>query len=243
MCGILMQARSRRVSTRSAAPLHVNDRRSNYANYPRCAETHWQAQGGIDILLLSIVSATWREAAVERARCVAIREFSHLAPLFTLERTPCPMKPTCPPNWNNSACSFPPPRLQRAYTNPFWCPPSGLYVRPSAVGRRGNLTVGRLGAELDVEAGAKAAQCVALNILASMRAELGSLDRIERVVKIFGLVNCTPEFTQQPAVVNGCSELFADVFGAEAGVGARSAVGVNSLPLGVPVEIEAIFEI
>ncbi len=107
----------------------------------------------------------------------------------------------------------------------------------------GKLTLGRLGAELDVAAGGKAAQLAGLNILASLRAELGSLDRIKRVVKILGLVSCTPDFTQQPAVVNGCSELFAEVFGREAGVGARSAVGVAALPLGVAVEIEAVFEI
>ena len=63
------------------------------------------------------------------------------------------------------------------------------------------------------------------------------------MVKVLGVVNCTPDFTQQPAVINGCSELFAEVFGREAGVGARSAIGVGSLPLGVPVEIEAIFEV
>lgn len=107
----------------------------------------------------------------------------------------------------------------------------------------GNLAIGRLGADLDVEAGAKAAQCAALNIIASLREELGSLDRVKQVVKILGLVNSTPEFTQHPAVVNGASELFAEVFGPEAGVGARSALGVAALPLGVPVEIEAIFEI
>ncbi len=107
----------------------------------------------------------------------------------------------------------------------------------------GKLTVGRVGAELDATAGAKAAQWVTLNILASMQAELGDLERIKRVVKVLGLVNSTPEFTAQPAVVNGCSELLAEIFGPEAGVGARSAVGVASLPLGVPVEIEAIFEI
>ncbi|MBN1395647.1 MAG: RidA family protein [Pirellulales bacterium] len=107
----------------------------------------------------------------------------------------------------------------------------------------GKLIVGRLGAELDAEAGFKAAQWAGLNILASMKAELGSLDRIKRVVKILGLVNCAAEFTAQPAVVNGCSELFAEVFGPEAGVGARSAVGVASLPLGAPVEIEAVFEL
>jgi enamine deaminase RidA (YjgF/YER057c/UK114 family) len=107
----------------------------------------------------------------------------------------------------------------------------------------GELVTGRVGAELDAKAGYRAAQLAGLCILASLRKELGSLDRIGRVVKVLGAVNCTPEFTQQPAVINGCSELFADVFGRESGIGARSAIGVSALPLGVPVEIEAIFEI
>lgn len=107
----------------------------------------------------------------------------------------------------------------------------------------GKLVTGRLGAELDVAAGYRAAQLAALGILASLRKELGSLSRVGRVVKVLGAVNCTPDFTQQPAVLNGCSELLADVFGREAGIGARTAIGVGSLPLGVPVEIEAIFEI
>ncbi len=107
----------------------------------------------------------------------------------------------------------------------------------------GKLLTGRLGADLDVDAGYKAAQLAGLNILASLRKGLGSLDRVGRVIKIFGVVNCTPEFTQQPAVVNGCSELFAEVFGRDAGVGVRSAIGTSALPLGVPVEIEAVFEI
>jgi enamine deaminase RidA (YjgF/YER057c/UK114 family) len=107
----------------------------------------------------------------------------------------------------------------------------------------GKLITGRVGANLDVNAGYRAAQWAGLNILASLRKELGSLDRVARVVKILGVINCTSDFTQQPAVLNGCSELFAEVFGRDAGVGARSAVGVNTLPLGVPVEIEAIFEI
>jgi enamine deaminase RidA (YjgF/YER057c/UK114 family) len=107
----------------------------------------------------------------------------------------------------------------------------------------GSLVTGRLGAELDVQAGYRAAQLAGLCILASLRKEFGSLDRIARVIKVLGAVNCTPEFTQQPAVINGCSELLAEVFGREAGIGARSAVGASSLPLGVPVEIEAIFEI
>ncbi len=107
----------------------------------------------------------------------------------------------------------------------------------------GELMRGRVGADLDLPAGQHAALLAGLNILASLRAALESLDRVRRVVKLLGVVNCTPEFTQQPAVVNGCSELFSEVFGREAGVGARSAIGVGSLPLGVPVEIEAVFEI
>lgn len=111
------------------------------------------------------------------------------------------------------------------------------------VDQTGGLMTGRVGAELDVAAGYRAAQLVGLNILASLRKELGSLDGVGRVVKVLGVVNCTPDFTQQPAVINGCSELFAEIFGPTAGIGARSAIGAVSLPLGVPVEIEAIFEI
>jgi enamine deaminase RidA (YjgF/YER057c/UK114 family) len=107
----------------------------------------------------------------------------------------------------------------------------------------GGLVTGRLGDQLNVDAGYRAAQLVGLGILASLRKEFGSLDRIVRVVKVLGVVNCTSDFTQQPAVVNGCSELFAEVFGFEAGIGARSAIGTNTLPLGVAVEIEAIFQI
>lgn len=107
----------------------------------------------------------------------------------------------------------------------------------------GKLLTGRLGAELDVTAGYQAAQWAALGILASLRKELGSLNRVGRVVKVLGAVNCTPDFSQQPAVINGCSELFAQIFGREGGIGARTAIGVGSLPLGAAVEIEAIFEI
>lgn len=107
----------------------------------------------------------------------------------------------------------------------------------------GSLTTGCVGKDLDVEVGYRAAQLVGLGILASLRKQLGTLDRVVRVVKVLGAVHCTPEFTQQPAVINGCSELFAEVFGREAGIGARSAIGVGSLPLGAAVEIEAIFEV
>lgn len=106
-----------------------------------------------------------------------------------------------------------------------------------------SLITGRVGADLDLEEGKAAARQVGLAILATLRAELGSLNRVQRVIKILGMVNCTPDFQQHPAVINGCSELFADVFGPEAGIGSRSAVGMGSLPGNIAVEIEATFEI
>ncbi|MGV3605754.1 MAG: RidA family protein [Planctomycetaceae bacterium] len=106
-----------------------------------------------------------------------------------------------------------------------------------------SLMVGRVGSEVDQAYGYAAARQTGLAILATLRAHFGSLDRIKRVVKTLGMVNCVPEFTQQPAVINGCSELWAEVFGADAGVGARSAVGMGSLPTNISVEIEAIFEV
>jgi enamine deaminase RidA (YjgF/YER057c/UK114 family) len=107
----------------------------------------------------------------------------------------------------------------------------------------GTLITGRVGADLDEQAGARAARQAGLAILATLRHQLGSLDRVRQVVRIFGVVQCTPEFTRQPIVLNGCSQLFAEVFGTEAGVGARTALGTSALPLGVPVEIEAVFQI
>ena len=106
-----------------------------------------------------------------------------------------------------------------------------------------SFVTGRVGSELDQQAAYEAARLTGLAILATLRAELGSLDRVRRVIKVLGRVNCTPEFDQQPAVINGCSQLFADVCGPEAGTGERSAVGVPSLPMGIPVEIEAVFEL
>ncbi len=105
------------------------------------------------------------------------------------------------------------------------------------------LVTGLVGADLDLEAGKAAARQTGLAILASLRAYLGNLDRVYRLIKIFGMVQCTPEFKEQPAVLNGCSELFAEIFGGDHGVGTRSAVGMSALPLNMAVEIEAIFEI
>jgi enamine deaminase RidA (YjgF/YER057c/UK114 family) len=107
----------------------------------------------------------------------------------------------------------------------------------------GTLITGRVGADLDLAAGKGAARQTGLAILASLRAALGSLDRVQRVVKVLGMVNATADFTDHPKVINGCSELFADVFGPDLGVGARSAVGMGSLPSNIAVEIEAIFEV
>lgn len=107
----------------------------------------------------------------------------------------------------------------------------------------GSLATGCLGAGLDTAAGYAAAQLAALGILATVRRELGLLDRVRQVVKVLGAVRCTPDFDQQPAVINGCSELLVDVFGSGAGRGVRSAVGVAALPLGVAVEIEALFQV
>ena len=105
------------------------------------------------------------------------------------------------------------------------------------------MITGRVGADLDVEGGKRAARQVGLAILATLRAHFGSLDKVKRLVKTLGMVNSTPEFRDHPAVINGCSELWAEVFGNENGIGARSAVGMGSLPGNIAVEIEAIFEI
>ena len=102
---------------------------------------------------------------------------------------------------------------------------------------------GKAGAELDADAAKAAARQTGLAILASLRTKLGSLDRVKQLVKSFGMVNATADFSEHPLVINGYSELMAEVFGPEIGVGARSAVGMGSLPGNIAVEIEAIFEI
>lgn len=107
----------------------------------------------------------------------------------------------------------------------------------------GTWIVGKVGQDLDAETGKLAAQQVGLAILATLKKYLGSLDRVDRVIKLLGMVNCVPDFTRHPYVINGCSELFANVWGDDKGVGVRSAVGVSSLPEGIPVEIEVLFKL
>lgn len=133
-------------------------------------------------------------------------------------------------------------------------PPAGLY-KPilvvdnflyisgqSPMLNDGSLYTGRVGDNLSLEEGKQAARQVALTMLATITTHFGDVDRIKRIVKTLGMVNCTPDFGNQPKVINGFSELMADVFGTENGVGVRSAVGMI-LPDGIAVEIEAMFEL
>ncbi len=105
------------------------------------------------------------------------------------------------------------------------------------------LITGVVGRELALDAGKAAARQVGLAILATLRDQFGSLDRIRRVIKVLGMVNSAPDFYEHPKVINGCSELFAEIWGPDHGIGARSAVGMGPLPGNIAVEIEAVFEL
>ena len=107
----------------------------------------------------------------------------------------------------------------------------------------GKYLTGRVGADIDLEAGKAAAKQTGLALLATLKSELGSLDRVKRVVKLLGMVNSTPDFGDHPKVINGCSELFGQIWGEDCGIGARSAVGMGSLPGNIAIEIEGIFEL
>ena len=106
-----------------------------------------------------------------------------------------------------------------------------------------SLIRGRIGRDIDQEAGKLAARQVGLTMLSTIKTHVGSLDKVKRVIKILGMVNCVSEFEKHPYIINGCSELFAKVWGEENGIGVRSAVGFGSLPDNIPVEIEAVFEL
>ena len=102
---------------------------------------------------------------------------------------------------------------------------------------------GKVGRELSVEQGYQVAREVGLNLLATTRASLGSLDKVKRVVKVLGMVNCTEDFPDPPKVINGFSDLMVEIFGEAIGKHARSAVGMAELPMGIPVEIEMVLEV
>ena len=106
-----------------------------------------------------------------------------------------------------------------------------------------SLIIGRIGEDMTLEEGKLAARQVGLTMLSTIKVALGSLDKVKRVIKILGMVNCTADFLYHPKVINGCSELFVEVWGEDNGIGVRSAVGMGSLPDNIPVEIEAMFEL
>lgn len=133
--------------------------------------------------------------------------------------------------------------------DPVW--PVATYVRfvqtdnllfISGTGPGPEIRKGKLGAGMTLEDGYAAARSTGLSILATAKDALGDLDRIKRLVKLLGMVNATPDFEDHPRVINGCSDLFVEVFG-QSGYGTRSAVGFVSLPAGIPVEIECTFEV
>lgn len=111
------------------------------------------------------------------------------------------------------------------------------------VNKDGSLIIGRIGETMTMDEGKIAAQQVGLAILSTLKTHLGSLNKVKRVIKVLGMVNCTPNFESHPFVINGCSELFAAIWGNDNGIGVRSAVGMGSLPDNIPVEIEAMFEL
>ncbi len=114
-----------------------------------------------------------------------------------------------------------------------------IYVSGHGPIAGGQAITGKLGRDLDLDQGRAAARITALSILATLQAELGDLDKIKRIVKVFGMVNVAPGFNQTPAVIDGCSDLFVEIFG-DAGKHARSAIGVAELPFDIAVEIELI---
>ena len=138
---------------------------------------------------------------------------------------------------------FPPAPKPAGVYRPILVVGNFLYVSgQGTVNNDGSLIQGRLGDTMTLEEGKVAARQAGLTMLSTIETHFGSLDKIKRIVKVLGMVNCTPDFIQQPYVINGFSELIADVFGREHGIGVRSAVGMM-LPDGIPVEVEAMFEL
>lgn len=146
--------------------------------------------------------------------------------------------------FENTGLKLPPPPTPLGVYKPFLIVGNFVYVSGHGTLKEdGSLIIGRIGKDLTMEEGKSAARQVGLAILATLKKNLGSLNKIKRVIKVLGMVNCVPEFERHPFVINGCSELFAEVWGEDMGVGVRSAVGMGSLPDNIPVEIEALFEL
>lgn len=140
--------------------------------------------------------------------------------------------------------SLPPAPKPLGVYKPFLIDGKYLYVSGHGPVRNDkSLIIGRIGSDINEEDGKIAARQVGLTILSTIRTHVGSLDKVKRVIKVLGMVNCTSNYERHPYIINGCSELFAAVWGDEHGIGVRSAVGFGSLPDNIPVEIEAMFEL
>ena len=140
--------------------------------------------------------------------------------------------------------TLPPPPKPLGVYKPFLIVDKFVYVSGhGTVKEDRSLIIGRIGKDMSLEEGKLAARQVGLAILATLKENLDSLNKIKRVIKVLGMVNATPDFERHPYIINGCSELFAQVWGEENGIGVRSAVGMGSLPDNIPVEIEAMFEL
>jgi len=151
---------------------------------------------------------------------------------------------TAEQNLSSLGIVLPPPPAPAGVYKPFVIDGKYLYVSGHGpVKEDKNLMTGRIGKDIDMEQGKLAARQVGLTILSTIRSGIGSLDKVKRVIKVLGMVNSVPEFEKHPYVINGCSELFAQIWGDENGIGVRSAVGMGSLPNNISVEIEALFEL
>ena len=147
-------------------------------------------------------------------------------------------------NFAQTGLTLPPAPTPMGVYKPFLIDGNHLYVSGHGpLKNDGTMMTGRVGDTIDIEEGKNAAQQVGLTILSTIVSNLGSLDKVKRVIKVLGMVSCTPDFEKHPYVINGCSELFKKIWGEENGVGVRSAVGMGSLPGNIPVEIEALFEL
>jgi enamine deaminase RidA (YjgF/YER057c/UK114 family) len=154
------------------------------------------------------------------------------------------MTPSPDENFAKTGLTLPPAPTPIGVYKPFLIDGKYLYVSGHGpVKNDKTLIKGRVGQDMNMEQGKEAAQQVGLTILSTIKTNLGSLNKVKRVIKVLGMVNSTPDFEKHPFVINGCSELFAKVWGNENGVGVRSAVGTGSLPDNIPVEIEALFEL
>lgn len=146
--------------------------------------------------------------------------------------------------FENTGLTLPPAPKPLGVYKPFLVVGNMVYVSGhGTVKEDGTLIIGKVGVDMNVDEAKLAARQVGLAILATLKANLGSLDKIKRVIKVLGMVNATADFGRHPFVINGCSELFAQVWGTENGIGVRSAVGMGSLPDNISVEIEAVFEL